>query len=343
METTLCILKKDNKILLAKKKKGFGEGKYNGIGGKLEENETAESAMLRETKEEIFVSPIKYEKVGLLKFSEYYKGKKASITMHIYLVEEWLGEPLESAEMAPQWFNLTEIPYHEMLPDDYYWLPLILEGKKIEGYFEFDENWHIINKELHLISNFTELKKAISKCRYCKNKFGFEPHPIFWGEENSKIAQISQAPSNRVNESGKPFTDMSGETLIKKWYKIEAEEFYNSKNFFIGAIAHCYPGKDKNGNDKIPPKCCFDKWVKEELKLINNQIYIIIGAKAAKIFFPNEKFDDLVFKNKEWNNKLTIVLPHPSPLNKKWLKDHPEFMNKRIIEIRKIISSIIKS
>lgn len=343
METTLCILKKDNKILLAKKKKGFAKDKYNGIGGKLQENETPETAMIRETKEEIFVTPTIYEKVGLLKFSEYYKGQKENITMHVYLVEKWLGNPTESDEMFPEWFNITEIPYKEMLPDDYYWLPLILEGKKIDGYFEFDENWLILNKELHLTSNFMELKNSISKCRYCESRFGFEPHPIFWGEENSKIAQISQAPSNRVNTTGKPFTDKSGENLIYKWYELTSDEFQNTENFFIGAIAHCYPGKDKLGNDKTPPKCCFDKWVKEELRLLNNKIYIIIGAKAAKIFFPTAKFDDLVFKNNYWNNKLTIVLPHPSPLNKKWLKDHPEFMNKRIIEVRKIITSVIKN
>ena len=36
METTLCLLKKENAILLAMKKRGFGAGKYNGVGGKIE-------------------------------------------------------------------------------------------------------------------------------------------------------------------------------------------------------------------------------------------------------------------------------------------------------------------
>ena len=45
----------------------------------------------------------------------------------------------------------------------------------------------------------------------------------------------------------------------------------------------------------------------------------------------------------QWNNKLTIVLPHPSPLNRKWLKDHPRFMTERIIEVRNIIKNVIKS
>lgn len=192
------------------------------------------------------------------------------------------------------------------------------------------------------MNEFEELKKEIENCQYCEAKFGFKPHPIFWGKQNSKIVQISQAPSNNVHMNGKPFTDMSGKTLKYEWYKINDEDFYNVDNFYISALAHCYPGKDRNGNDKTPPKCCFNKWVEKELKLLNNKIYVVIGAKAAKQFFPNENYEDLIFKNNSWNGKLTIVLPHPSPLNKKWLKDHPDFLNKRIHEIREIIKNIIK-
>lgn len=188
---------------------------------------------------------------------------------------------------------------------------------------------------------FEELMEQVKKCRHCREKFGFEPHPVFWGEENSKIVQISQAPSNTVHERMQPFTDMSGKTLKYEWYQITDEEFYNTKNFFIGAMAHCYPGKDSRVNDKAPPKVCFDKWVLKEIGAVNNEIYIIIGAKAAKAFFPEKSFEELVFNNQMINNKLALVLPHPSPLNKKWLKDHPEFMEKRIVEIRKIIRNVI--
>jgi len=187
---------------------------------------------------------------------------------------------------------------------------------------------------------FEELKKEIENCRFCEESFGFIPHPIFWGNKNARIAQISQAPSLSVHNSGKPFTDMSGKTL-REWYQIKEDIFYNKDNFFIGAIAHCYPGKDKKGNDKKPPKCCFNKWVNKELKLLNNEIYIIIGAASAKIFFPNEAFETLVFKNNYWNNKLALVIPHPSPLNRRWIKAHSEFMSKRIYEIRDIINSVL--
>lgn len=188
---------------------------------------------------------------------------------------------------------------------------------------------------------FERLILEIKKCRICKEKFGFEPHPIILGIVNSKIVQISQAPSATVHKTLMPFTDQSGKRLKYEWYQISDEVFYNPANFYIAALSHCYPGKDKNGNDRMPPKICYDTWIKKELEYINNKLYIIIGSKAAKTFFPNENFNELVFKNNHLNNKLTLVLPHPSPLNIKWYKDHPEFMNKRIFEIRKTIKKVL--
>ncbi len=130
LETTLCLLKRDNEVLLAMKKRGFGEGKYNGVGGKIEQNETPEEAMIRETQEEINVTPLKYEKVGLIEFDEYCKGNKQNLVFHLYMVYDWEGIPSESEEMDPKWFSINNIPYNKMFTDDKYWLPLILEGKK---------------------------------------------------------------------------------------------------------------------------------------------------------------------------------------------------------------------
>ena len=148
LETTLCLLKKEDKILLAMKKRGFGEGKYNGVGGKIEKNETPEQAMIRETQEEILVTPIDYEKVGLIEFDEYYKGIKQKLAFHLYIVHKWNGTISETEEMKPQWFSINEIPYNKMFPDDKYWLPLVLKGKKIKAYFDFDENWNLISKNI---------------------------------------------------------------------------------------------------------------------------------------------------------------------------------------------------
>lgn len=146
IETTLVYLKDDDKILLSLKKRGFAEGKLNGVGGKLKEGETIENTVIRETKEEIDVDLIEYEKVGLIDFIEIYKGEKENVVMHVYIASKWEGEPKESDEVKPVWVDISNMPYDQMMPDDKYWLPQVLEGKKINAKFEFDENWELINK-----------------------------------------------------------------------------------------------------------------------------------------------------------------------------------------------------
>lgn len=151
LETTLCLLRRDNEILLAMKKRGYGVGNYNGVGGKLESNESPEDAMIRETQEEIFVTPLQYEKVGTIEFIEFYKEKKEKILLHLFVVTNWIGDPKESDEMKPKWFSITGIPYDQMLPDCKFWLPLILEQKKIKASFEFDENTNLLSKQIQEI------------------------------------------------------------------------------------------------------------------------------------------------------------------------------------------------
>ncbi len=135
---TLCLLVKENKILLATKKRGFGVGKLNGIGGKVEKGETIELAAAREVREEIgvVVDPAKMEKVGNVEF--YFKDKPEwDQKMHVFLVKDWEGEPKESEEMAPRWYSHNEIPFDAMWSDDKHWLPAVLAGKKVEGKFYF--------------------------------------------------------------------------------------------------------------------------------------------------------------------------------------------------------------
>ena len=148
LETTLLYLRKNDEILLAKKKRGFAKDKYKGVGGKVENGETPEEAAIRECKEEISVKPTKYEKVGIIEYDEYYKGKREQITVHVYISDKWTGEPKESDEMFPKWFNINSLPYDEMIGDDPYWLPLVLEGKKVKGFFQFSEDWKIIKHEV---------------------------------------------------------------------------------------------------------------------------------------------------------------------------------------------------
>ncbi len=192
------------------------------------------------------------------------------------------------------------------------------------------------------LQEFINLQKQINNCKHCQSAFGFEPHPILFGNMNAKIMQISQAPSRTVHNTGKPFNDASGKRLRSEWYYLSDDVFYNPDNFYIVSLAHCYPGKNPGGGDKRPPKCCAEKWLSKELELVQNELYIIIGSYAAEYFFPGRKLTELVFQDLEIKGKPAFVLPHPSPLNIKWFSDYPDFLEERIFDVRKAVYTALK-
>ncbi|OHA18938.1 MAG: hypothetical protein A2836_03405 [Candidatus Taylorbacteria bacterium RIFCSPHIGHO2_01_FULL_45_63] len=133
---TLCIALSDGKILLALKKRGFGSGRWNGFGGKVEEGETIEKSAIRETKEEGCIEIEKMEKYALHEFE--FVGDPVLLEVHVFKILAFSGTPTETEEMAPRWFDFDDIPYETMWPDDRHWLPLFIEGKKTVNRFLFD-------------------------------------------------------------------------------------------------------------------------------------------------------------------------------------------------------------
>ena len=151
IETCLLLLKKDNKLLMSEKKRGFGQGKLVNIGGKLKNGESPEEAIIRETKEEVNIDLTNIEKIGKINFVEYYKGVQENVIMHIFEGKEFGGNLIESDEVKPLWIDCDNIPYEKMLPDNKFWFPIVLEGNKIEAEFDFDENWNLLRQEIILI------------------------------------------------------------------------------------------------------------------------------------------------------------------------------------------------
>lgn len=151
---SLLFLRRDNEVLLAMKKRGFGEGRWNGVGGKVEDGESLEEAMVRETQEEIDVTPVVYEKVGDIRFDEYFKGVPTLMHVHVFVATEWTGTPTESEEMKPAWFNTSDIPFDSMWPDDPFWLPQVLAGKKVSADFKLDEEDVIVSHTITEVETF---------------------------------------------------------------------------------------------------------------------------------------------------------------------------------------------
>lgn len=153
-DKTLCFLVRKSKgeiaeVCLGLKKKGFGQGLWAGIGGKVGDKlqETTKDAAVRETAEEIGVAVNQLQKVAEITFL--FAEKKAwNQRVHVFVCETWQGNPKESEEMKPQWFIVTAVPYHKMWEDAQHWLKEILQGKTIKATFTYDGKLKVVEKEL---------------------------------------------------------------------------------------------------------------------------------------------------------------------------------------------------
>lgn len=119
------------------KKRGYGAGKWNGVGGKANSGESPKQAAIRECKEEIGVIPKNLELIGELSFIDRAEDG-FNQNCHIYTATDWEGEPAESEEMKPEWFNVYKIPYDQMWPSDKVWLPYLLGGSPFKGEIVYD-------------------------------------------------------------------------------------------------------------------------------------------------------------------------------------------------------------
>jgi 8-oxo-dGTP diphosphatase len=137
-ETTLCLCIRDGEVLLAMKKRGFGMGKWNGPGGKIDAGETPEEAMVREAREElsIEIAVPDLKKVAVINF--YFDGEH-KVHCHVFVCRLWNGEPQETEEMKPQWFALDKLPYSEMWIADSKWIPEVLSGRTILAEVKFNK------------------------------------------------------------------------------------------------------------------------------------------------------------------------------------------------------------
>lgn len=142
--TTLCyIFNGKGEVLLQKKARGFGEGKWNGPGGKVDSGETPEATAIREVEEETEIKIKELEEAGVLEFV-FTANQEANNYTYVYRAFKWEGEPKNTGEGKLKWFKKEEIPLAKMWDDDQYWLLTVLGGGSVYKRFYFDANGKVM-------------------------------------------------------------------------------------------------------------------------------------------------------------------------------------------------------
>jgi uracil-DNA glycosylase len=123
----------------------------------------------------------------------------------------------------------------------------------------------------------------IRACAICKHKLPNAPRPLVQADINSKIIIIGQAPGQKVQSSGIPWDDQSGNEL-RRWLGITKEQFYDEKIFALVPMGFCYPGKGSSGDLPPMPECA-PQWHMALLKKMKkNKLIILIGQYSQKYY-----------------------------------------------------------
>lgn len=135
---TISYIRKGDEVLMGLKKRGWGANKWNGFGGKLQAGETIEQAAKREIKEECNLEVLNLIPFGTIDFY-FNEGDDYINICHIFICDDYIGDIVETEEMEPRWFKTNEIPFSQMWRADSYWIPIILNNKKVKGEFLYDK------------------------------------------------------------------------------------------------------------------------------------------------------------------------------------------------------------
>lgn len=145
---SLCYIYRKGRVLLGLKKEGFGKNLWNGPGGTQGSGESPVRTAIRETQEEVGVTPLNLHHAANLVFTF---ANYPEMYMYAFIAADFWGTPRETAEMRPGWFDIGDIPFHSMWPDDPHWLPHSLAGKFVSGRFFFDKKDQLIKHKVKIL------------------------------------------------------------------------------------------------------------------------------------------------------------------------------------------------
>ncbi len=181
-----------------------------------------------------------------------------------------------------------------------------------------------------------ELVQSIRACRICRDApeglaLPHEPRPVIQVSKTARLLIAGQAPGTRVHESGRPFTDPSGDRL-RDWLGIDKDVFYDDARVAIVPMGFCFPGQDKRGSDLPPRPECARHWRHKLLKRLPAvELVLVIGQYAQAWHLGSLRKSTLTETVFHWREAFSVLdppviaLPHPSWRNNTWLTNNPWF------------------
>ncbi|MFN5997216.1 MAG: uracil-DNA glycosylase family protein [Paracoccaceae bacterium] len=186
----------------------------------------------------------------------------------------------------------------------------------------------------------------IRGCRLCEARFtatatAHGPRPVVWFQPGARLLIAGQAPGARVHDSGRPFTDRSGDRL-RDWTGLSAPEFYDLSRVAIVPMAFCFPGYDARGADLPPPPICAATWRDRVMQALGPMsLTLLVGGAAIRWHLGRRDVTRAVADWRGMAGQGVFPLPHPSWRNTGWLKRNPWFEAELLPALRQRVREVM--
>lgn len=186
----------------------------------------------------------------------------------------------------------------------------------------------------------------IRACRLCADRFAatatrHSPRPVVWFRPGARVLIVGQAPGARVHESGRPFTDPSGDRL-RAWLGMDEATFYDRDKIAILPMGFCFPGYDAKGSDLPPPMICADTWRDKVMGALGEvRLTLLVGGYAQKWHLGRKQ--GVTETVRSWRDHAPGLypLPHPSWRNTAWLRKNPWFEAELLPDLRQRLEEVL--
>ena len=192
-----------------------------------------------------------------------------------------------------------------------------------------------------MASDFSRLLSEVRACRLCEPELPLGANPVLRASRTARVLIVGQAPGTRVHATGIPWNDPSGDRL-RNWLQLDREQFYEESRIAIEPMGFCYPGKGKSGDLPPRPECARQWHARLLAGMPDIRLTLLIG-KYAQNHYLGSKRESLAHTVRHWQDHAPgrFPLPHPSPRNLRWFRDHPWFEAEVIPALRERLQIIL--
>ncbi len=185
------------------------------------------------------------------------------------------------------------------------------------------------------LTKLDRLLVRVRSCRMCAGNLPNAPKPVVRAAASARIQIVGQAPGRKVHETGIPWNDPSGD-LLREWLAVDRTTFYDARRIAIIPAGFCYPGRGPSGDAPPRPECAPQWHPRLRALLPHLELTLLVGQYAQSYYLGNRRKKTLADTVRAWREYLPefFPLPHPSPRNRNWLRNHAWFEREVLPELR---------